>query len=292
MLHDDSMNLPIARSLVPRRWRTGVVRHVTLGIFTIGLVGTSFAFAQQTPAATLYGAPSFEVASIKPSRADDNNHNWNDSANRVSIENYTLRRLISVAYELKSESQVVGGPKWIDSLKFDIAAKIEDAEVAKLSKMTNAARHTERNLMLQSFLIDRFGLQIVQSERMLPIYALVAVKSGVKLAPSAEKSGGTSNISGYSGQTSATNISMDEFAHYLAILNEVGDRVVLNRTDLTGRYDLKLSFTRDHGDGVPADAAYPGLFTALRDQLGLELKPDKGPVSVMIVESANEPHFD
>ncbi|MGB6721344.1 MAG: TIGR03435 family protein [Terracidiphilus sp.] len=264
-----------------------------LGILAVVLSGGSITGAQESlPEASAEQPPSFEVAAIKPGKPDDQNHSWNDSTNRISIENYTLRRLISVAYELKSESQVVGGPKWIDQQTFDIAAKIDDAEVAKLRKMTSAARHAERDLMLQSFLVDRFGLKLIWGKRKLPIFALVVAKSGAKFLPSAEKDGGASNISGYNGQVSATNISMDEFAHYLAILDEVGDHVVLNRTDLQGRYDLRLNFTRDHGNGVPADAAYPGLFTALPEQLGLELKPDKGPVDVAIVKAASEPAVD
>jgi uncharacterized protein (TIGR03435 family) len=56
---------------------------------------------------------------------------------------------------------------------------------------------------------------------------------------------------------------------------------------------LKLNFSRDHGAGVKDNSQVnPGLFTALREQLGLELKPDKALVDVIVVESARKPDFD
>jgi uncharacterized protein (TIGR03435 family) len=266
---------------------------MALGLLAAGLSGGSVAAAQQAlPASGAKGPPSFEVATIKPSKPDDGNHKWDDSANQVRIENYTLRRLITVAFGLRSELQVLGGPKWIDRQAFDIAAKIGDTETARLRAIGGPARDAERKLMLQSFLADRFGLRVSRGERKLPIFALVVTKSGAKFTPSAGKSDGQSDISGYNGQTSATNVSMDEFAHYLANLDEVRDRVVLNRTELQGRYDLKLNFTRDHGQGISPDAPFPGLFTALKEQLGLELKPEKAPVDVVIVETASGPELD
>jgi uncharacterized protein (TIGR03435 family) len=67
------------------------------------------------------------------------------------------------------------------------------------------------------------------------------------------------------------------------------DRLVLDRTGLMGDYDLKLDWTEDNRKGVPADGQYPGLFTALQEQLGLKLEPQRGPVAVVVVEMASEP---
>jgi uncharacterized protein (TIGR03435 family) len=248
----------------------------------------------QTAQATAAGEnrPSFEVAAIRPAKPGDGNHNWNDTADRVSIENYTLRRLISNAYDLKSESQVLGGPKWVTQEAFDIDAKIDDADVAKMRKMTGKARHAERNLMLQSLLEERFGLKVRRSTRRLPVFALVVTKGGAKVVLSKDQNARDSELSQHNGRVTATNISMDDFAHNLGILNEVGTRVVLNRTGLAGVYNFKMNFSRDYGTGTPPDSAYPGLFTALKEQLGLQLKPEKAPVPVVIVESAQEPGLD
>jgi uncharacterized protein (TIGR03435 family) len=268
-------------------------------LVTAGLPAFALTMAQargQEQTATVVAAaaplPQFEVAAIKPAEPGDRNHNWSDAGDRVSITNYTLRRLISVAYELKSEAQVIGGPKWIDRQPFDIAAKISEAEMAKIKKMNHTGWDDERDLMVRSLLASRFGLTVSRGQRKLPGYALVVLKSGAKISPSKEQNGQSSQLSDYNGRFTAIHVSMDDFAHDLGILDEVGTRVVVNRTGLTGDYDFKMNCTRDHGDGIPPDAAYPGLFTALKEQLGLELKPEKAPVEVVVVESASEPEMD
>jgi len=250
----------------------------------------SRADAQTSQAVT--ALPQFEVAAIKPAKPGDGNHSWNNSTDRVSIENYTLRRLISVAYDLKSESQVLGGPKWIGRRAFDISAKIDDADVAKMRKMDSHARRAERNRMLQELLADRFGLKVKRSTRKMPVFALVVLNSGAKVTLAKDQNATYNELSGYNGRMTAVNISMDDLAHDLGTLDEVGGRVVLNRTDLAGVYDFKMNFSRDHGNGIPPDAAYPGLFTALKEQLGLELKPETAPVEVIIVDAATEPELD
>lgn len=236
--------------------------------------------------------PAFEVAAIKPSKTGDGNHNWNDTPGRVSIENYTLRRLISVAFGLKSESQVLGGPAWIGKEAFDIQAKIDDADATQMRKMNRTDRNQKRERMIQSLLADRFGLKISQSERELPVFALVVTKSGTKITPSPEQNNRGSEFSGHDGRIIAMHISMDEFAHDLGVFDEIGNRVVLNQTGLTGDFDFKMNFARDHGDGIPDDAQDPGLFTALKEQLGLELKLEKASIPVIVVESASEPAYD
>lgn len=260
----------------------------------------SAARAQQMPAnAAVAQPPSFEVASIKPSRPDYQGYDWNGGVDRVSIKNYTLRRLIRTAYGLKSDWQVLGGPDWIGKQAFDIEAKFGDAEVAKMQNMSNAERYREAWLALQGLLADRFQLRVSQETRSIAVYALVVAKTGAKLVPSApqlDDSGKPKVDQNHSlhtrgGHMTAKAIAMTGFADWFAYLPEC-DRVVVNRTGLTGEYDFKLDWTVDSGQGVPPDASLPGLFTALREQLGLELKSDKAPIDVVIVGAAKEPDFD
>jgi len=89
----------------------------------------------------------------------------------------------------------------------------------------------------------------------------------------------------------AKAISMRSLADWFVYLPEC-DRVVVDRTGLTGEYDFTLNWTEDSGQGVPPDALLPGLFTALREQLGLELKPDIAPIDVVVVDAAKQPDFD
>jgi len=265
--------------------------------------GMPFAAAQakqaSDAAATIDKPPSFEVATVKPSKPDDEHHSLRSGADRLSIESFTLRQLIRTAYTLKSESQVLGGPDWIDKQAFDIEAKFDDADVAKIQKINGRERFQEVRLALQSLLADRFQIQISRETRSIPVYALVATKAGAKLTPSSpqlDDNGKPRTDKGHSlnnknGHLTADAISMAGFADWFVNLPEC-DRVVVDRTGLTGEYDFKLDWTEDYGQGIPPDAPLPGLFTALTEQLGLELKPDKAPVDVVVVKSAKEPEFD
>jgi uncharacterized protein (TIGR03435 family) len=271
------------------------IRHTlaTFNCLALAVLGVPFAAsqAQQRDGAAAIEKPSFEVASIKPSKPGEGNHDWNSNSDRVTIANYSLRDLIASAYNLKSDSQVLGGPNWLDNKHFDIAAKVDDAELAKLKTMTGNDTRNEWNQMMQSLLADRFGLKVRRDQRTIPVYALVVAKSGQKLALATAKETNHS-LSGHNSHLTATAISMASLANYLTHMNEAEDRVVVDRAGLTGDFNFKLDWTRDRGNGIPPDAQYPGLFTALREQLGLELKPDKAPVDVVVVESAKEPEFD
>jgi uncharacterized protein (TIGR03435 family) len=251
--------------------------------------------------------PSFEVVAIKPSNPDSRNHVWNQSADRILIQNYSLRQIVRVAYDAKSDSQIMGGPKWIDKQPYDIVAKMDDAEIAKMRNLSNRERHAEQCLLMQSLLAERFQIQVSRGQRTLPVYALVVAKSGSKLTSSKQttteekgsspasdkpKVRGQHTILVNNGHMAATGVSMDDLADDLTGMRESGDRVVLNLTGLSGEYDFTLNWAEDRGDGVPADATYPGLFTALQEQLGLKLESQKGLVDVIVVEAATEPVLD
>jgi len=258
------------------------------GLLALGILTFTFAHAQQP--ANVPNAeqqPSFEVATIKPSRPGRFGRDFDTDGNRLTIENFTVRRLIRIAYGLKSDAQILGGPDWIDKQGFDIVAKVDDAEAARMDKMNDEQSGSEWNLMLQSLLADRFRLKVTQSERVLPIFALVVAGAGIKMK--AAKPGENGDLDGWGGHLSATAITMDGFADYLTQVRDIAGRVVLNRTSLAAAYDFNLDWARDRGDGASQDSPYPALFTALQEQLGLKLKPAKASVPVVIVESAAPP---
>jgi uncharacterized protein (TIGR03435 family) len=268
-----------------------IARWVIHGFFAVGILGAAAARAQQPlPAATVEPQLSFEVASIKPSKPYSRGLDWDDSPGRVSISGYNLRQLIRAAYGLKSNAQILGGPKWIDNERFDIVAKADDAETAKVQKMSEAGWVRARSLMLQSLLADRFHLKLHRETRVLPIYALVVAKSGIKFKPAKPDEG--DDLSGWGGHLEATAITMDAFADYLTGFREIADRVVQNRTSLTAAWDFTLDWSRDRGDGGSQDSEFPGLYTALEEQLGLKLEPEKAPVEVVVVDAASEPALE
>ncbi|HMG85653.1 MAG TPA: TIGR03435 family protein [Terracidiphilus sp.] len=261
---------------------------------SLAAVSVRSARAQTKPAvAAADETPHFEVAAIKPSKPDDRNQSWHGSADRILIENYTLRHLIKSAYGLKTDAQVLSGPDWLDKQAFDISAKIDETEIAKMKSMDWLAKRREQNAMLQSLLVERFALKARLDQRKMPVFALVIDKSGAKLTPTSPEAAEKGNhISTTNGRMIAIATSMDAFADDLDYQRETGGRMVLNQTGLTGEYDFKLNWAQDNGDGTTADPALPGLFTALREQLGLKLQPEKGSVEVVVIESANKPAFD
>jgi uncharacterized protein (TIGR03435 family) len=238
--------------------------------------------------------PAFEVATVKPSKPGRWGEDLDESNNTLTIQNYSLRHLIREAYRLKSDSQIIGAPSWFDSQRFDIVAKMDDAEVARMDKMDGDESDREWDRMLQSLLADRFELRATRGSRTLPVFALVVTHSGPKLKPTPEKSAAASpdsdsGIDIHNGELTARAASMDAFADTLTSMRDMANRVVINRTGLTGNFDFQLDWARDRGDGASADSPYPQLFTALEEQLGLKLKSARATVDVVVIESATEP---
>ena len=145
--------------------------------------------------------------------------------------------------------------------------------------------------MLQALIVDRFKLVSHRETRELPVYALVADKGGPKFK---EVHGGRSGTSGSPGRLEAHATRMPDLANML--FHEV-DRPVLDKTELPGFYEFTLLWTPDRfrgaapgdgaGKGLP-DPGGPSIFTALREQLGLRLEPQKAPIEVLVVDRAEK----
>jgi uncharacterized protein (TIGR03435 family) len=268
-----------------------LVRGLTVRILMLGSLYAPCARAQQIskPAAA---PPSFEVAAIKPSRPGRWGDDLDESGDRLTIQNFTVRRLIREAYSLKSDSQIIGGPEWLNDQRFDIVAKVDDAEAARMSKMNDDQSDREWALMLQSLLADRFQLKVTREERTLPVFALVVAHARPKMKPAPANggnSGGDPGIDINWGELTARAASMDAFADSLTSLRDLRSRVVINQTGLSGSYDFQLDWAHDRGDGASTNSPYPGIFTALEEQLGLKLKSERATVDVVVVDSAAPP---
>ena len=251
-------------------------------------------FAEDSRAARVAGSPpDFEVATVKPSKPGRWGQDIDETGDRLTIQSFTLRRLIREAYGLKSDSQIIGGPEWVNDQRFDIVAKVDDAEAARMGKMTDKQSDKEWALMLQSLLADRFQLKVTREQRTLPVFALVVAHSRPKMKPTptngANGQGSDPGIDIDWDELTARTASMDEFADSLTSLRDLNSRIVLNRTNLRGNFDFQLHWARDRGDGASTDSPYPGIFTALEEQLGLKLKSARAIVDVVVVESAAPP---
>ncbi|HEY6250018.1 MAG TPA: TIGR03435 family protein [Candidatus Angelobacter sp.] len=259
----------------------------------------------QSPQPAPTPSPSFEVASIKPNKADDQRMMFRMTPDGFSASGVPLKLLIEFAYNIK-DFQISGGPGWIDSERYDIDAKMDEANIEAIKKMPRDQAVEQRRLMVQSLLADRFKLKVTHSNKELPIYALVVAKNGPKLVQAADTSsapggpGPQSQLRFTPGELSGTGIRMSGLANQLS--REIGRKVV-DKTGLQGNYDFTLHWTPDRpadgpggpgsagapGDAPAPDSSGPSVFTALQEQLGLKLESQKGPVETLIIDSIEKP---
>jgi len=265
---------------------------------------------QQTPATTqtpiAVSVAPYDVASIRmyPSMYFGGMH-VGVANGSLSAEDATLKLLLRVAYDLP-EKLLVGGPTWINEKTFDIKAKTDGVapiDQAQLSDAQREAYNTRKLIPFQKLLTDRFQLKTHREDRVMPFYAIVAAKGGIKMKPSDEnsdvkqlgQSGPTnSGVQGAPGirvrgrgKIVAVRTTVEQLARYMTFARSDDiDRPVLNKTGLSGEYDFTLEWT----PGIaPDDADSPSLFTAIQEQLGLKLEPQKGPVEVMVIDHAELP---
>jgi uncharacterized protein (TIGR03435 family) len=219
----------------------------------------SYAFAQP---------PAFEAATIKPSKDQPGHSGSHSRTGMIVLTGQTLKGLICVAYQVK-DFQVSGGPKWMDGDRFDINAKAE-----------GAADGVQLRNMLQTLLADRFQLVFHREQKIGPAYALVLVKSGLKIKPVEGATGSNSN--GGKGKLTVTGMTMPKLADLLT--RELKTPVV-DLTEAPGAYDFKLEWSIE-GDANDVQSA---LFAALQQQLGLKLESRKLPVDLIVVDRAEKP---
>lgn len=227
----------------------------------------------------------FEVASLKPSHGDPQTY-WVRPAvgsERYEAANCPVRLMLQVAFRIRTE-QVVGIPGWLNSQGFDMQAKAEKPSTAD-----------ELHVMLVNLLADRMHLKYHVEKREMQMYALVIPKEGPKLSRRESAAGDTwVDLHGHNLQTKMQGINarMDFLAFRLG---EELDRPVVDMTGLKGTYDFEVNYTRELPRNFPEggkingedpDTSGPNLFAALRQQVGLELKAQKGPIDVIVVDHA------
>ena len=199
-----------------------------------------------------------------------------------------MKYLLKTAYQVE-DFQILGAPGWLDSDRFDIEAKA-----------VGDPPRSQVLLMLQSLLADRFKLALHRETRELPVYELMLAKSGPKFKekPCVGQPGPDNPCGGFTGSLRGMLVGRvvptRELAEALATLL---NRSVLDKTGLTGNYDFDLNWTPDGAtirgpgdpDAPPPDPNGPSIFTAVQEQLGLELKSAKGPVEVLVIDHAEKP---
>jgi uncharacterized protein (TIGR03435 family) len=248
--------------------------------------------------------PSFEVASVKPNPAVD-------AAETVSFEpgggirmtGYRLINLILGAYGLRSvqmRDQIIGGPSWIYTDRFDIVAKAE----GRLTFDPQGRQPAEALLMLKGLLEDRFKVRVHTEEKAMRAFALSVARRDGRLGPRLTEStmecphygAGESSpapvetdrwcgFRHFLGRVDGRFVTMSEIASYFAATTALR-RPVEDRTRLSGRYD----FSVEYPEGTDVDAG--SFFTAFREQLGLKFDNVRAQVPVLVIDHAEKPTPD
>jgi uncharacterized protein (TIGR03435 family) len=265
------------------------------------LLGSCHAFGQ--PAAP---RPEFEVASIKLNKSGDGRMMiMPDRGGRFAATNISLQFLVTLAYRIK-DFQLSGAPAWLNSERYDIEAKAEgDPGFDAMPPL------------LQTLLEDRLQFKYHREAKELPVYALVVAKAG-KLRASEGECGPrpdgpppppepgklpTPLCGGAFMGPGHINALKVPITQVVDMLSRLTNRIVVDKTSLTGKYDINLQYTPEQGQfqappggappGMPplppVDPNGPSLFTALQEQLGLKLESQKGPVEMIVIDHIERP---
>ena len=268
----------------------------------------------QTPSPA--AVPKFEVASIKACKPDaprERGATANLSPGRLHIPCQTARELVEAAYVMFVDGRTMrvpgrvaisGGPSWIHADRFELDAKAETPETQEMM----------HGPMLQALLAERFHLQIRRETKEIPVYALTVTKGGPKLkpfeegtcipvdlskatlaglgsrqpgvAPCKNRGGRKNGMETYDAQAA----TLDEFCAFDLMFM---DRPVINKTGIAGRFEIHLEFApeivKPGSSSAASEPAGPTIFTALKQQLGLQLEPARGPGEFLIIERIEKP---
>jgi uncharacterized protein (TIGR03435 family) len=227
------------------------------------------------PASAQPTLPTFAVATVKPNNSmTETMGGGMGKGGRVMLRNRTLKNLIGMAYGVE-DYRISGGPGWIALARYDVEAK-----------PAAPVDYRQAQRMLQALLSDRFGVRVHHQTKTLQGYSLTIEKGARKLHRSGgETEGfqimGPDEIRGPGG--------MATLAHVLtALLGAPVD----DQTGLTGIYEVEMKWKVDNSPAAPLDvgmaASEPALsiFTAIKQQLGLALKPAKVPVDMIVIDHA------
>ncbi|MGD1064609.1 MAG: TIGR03435 family protein [Terracidiphilus sp.] len=252
----------------------------TLSLILIASLGACCTGTSQQPAPA---QPAYDVATVKVNNGFSRDTSVDMDETTFRAINVPLQHLLVNAYGIRP-GLMFGLPPWASSLRFDIYAKVTDPDLKTLRSLSQA----QRREMIAAILVDRFHLKVHTETKILPVYELVVAKGGPKLTPSLRPDPlGIGKMDVHNSDIIAAQLTLSQLA---GNLSAPLDRTVIDKTGLTGQYDLRLHWTPNTAAGgdEPADAP-PDLFTAIQEQLGLKLQPAKGPVETLVIDHLDKP---
>ncbi|HXB67127.1 MAG TPA: TIGR03435 family protein [Candidatus Acidoferrales bacterium] len=226
-------------------------------------------------------AQVFDTASIKPAKAGVRGYSIRPLPGRLSTSNTTLGMLVAEAYHVY-DFQISGGPKWINTDRYDIEAKAEGETKPSEAQLRG---------MLQKLLAERFSLVVRRETRELPVYALEVGKGGPHFKASTDSEEAPMFRVFQRRQITAARAPL---AYLVEALSFLVGRPVVDKTGLEGKYDYKLEWTPDETQVRSDEAApqvegnVPSLASALQEQMGLRLQSQKAPVEIVVIDRAEK----
>jgi len=236
---------------------------------------------------TLQVAPAFEVASITPCKPGTpepaGEHagmvQFTYPGGKFNASATTLKYLLEWAYGIQP-IQHSGGPSWMQTDRYDIAAKAE-----------GNATDDQVKAMTQALLADRFKLKVHHETKELSAYVISVGKTSPKLSPAkdgeihalrfAAQTGSDQKVATY--HVVGTRFSIAQLSDVFA--RQLG-QVVVDQTGLEGDFDFTIDLTPDDSRPNPMDPTI--LITGMREQLGLTLKSQKVPVDILVIDGAEK----
>jgi uncharacterized protein (TIGR03435 family) len=274
--------------------RTGGMRTVlSVGLVLYAIYG---AFAQSVT------SPAFEVASIKPNTSGSDGGSIGRRGDAFAATNVPLTALLDYAYGPPGGSllkeQIIGAPEWANTDRFEVQAKLPRDGVAATIERTKQ--------MLQSLLQERFQLKAHRESRNLPVYNLVLIKKGPKLSMDQTPPDPRQRFIQFSSSrdqqatlprgamrliTEASGVTLSGTAipvsQVVSLLQGRSDRMIFDKTDFSGLFDIHLEFSPTATTSVTAESDV-SLFTAIQE-IGLKLESAKAPVEVLVIDSVLKP---
>lgn len=225
-------------------------------------------------------SPSFDVASVKPTNPNARTPiDLRITGGRLVVTNNTLSDLVRVAFGV-AYYQISGGPAWFKTDRFDIEAKAG-----------GEPSHDQMMAMLQTLLADRFQLKFHRETKEGTVRVLTVANGGPKLKPA--KDGDPSFIRTYRNTppelpgVSYTEVGQNaSLSQLTATLGGIVQGPVVDQTGIKGNFDFRFDYVTDD-----ASIDEPGakISDAVRDQLGLKLSAQKGPVEILTIDRAEKP---
>jgi uncharacterized protein (TIGR03435 family) len=276
-----------------------------LAAIATAMIVVSLVLSAQNP------PPAFEAASIKETKDLPRGPNA-FAPDRFSRSYISLVQLLIYVHQV-ADFQILGGPDWVRTTRFTVEAKAEGRPTAD-----------QMRLMVQRLLEERFALKVHKETRELPRYALVMAREDKRLGPTLKpskidcpaivaargpdyrppigprpwESPRCGLMVGLGGGSMTIMLEGQPISEFVRTLQTNAGRVIVDRTGLTGTFDVvfQTEMTRTNlppGLELPGATSTPpeglSLFTALPEQLGLKLESERGPVDVIVIDSAQMP---